>query len=478
MFDPFAFDPFSLDDLASYYFYDHIPQSGYNNWSYGFRSNSNNGTTVYDTQIGFLSQNLIGVRKSDSSGNINIQWGFRPGNYDGPGAQIDPATPLNYVLNPAMSSIYGSSYDAKERILDPITLNEISSSYIANGTTYTTSDEIYGYRIDVSEDHLFSNYFAQYEVGVTYSHSISVDADRYYYFRIAEIKSSGIGGLRINLRAPNGQSVCLKEFNEGNDDTNMIDTVFSYDQTLPVMDTGKPIYEGDFRMNLSVPVQKAPTGKLRVSALDQARLTLNHLVGPEVMAGAVIYAKYDVMVSGFTQSYEKYLGVVKGTPVLQTIYLESPVDSSPFTLFGSTATQSYSIATFYNYRVDKYLSNCSLIESTDTSVRSLLSTNDYVDFTNLVGTKQYANGNWTLSIENTSGINKGRLLDWEIQFGYSDVLGAQLYDKTPAVDTGLKIVSNFQNANWKSGIWTNGIFDEGIFETGIWYNGIFNATWG
>jgi len=45
------------------------------------------------------------------------------------------------------------------------------------------------------------------------------------------------------------------------------------------------------------------------------------------------------------------------------------------------------------------------------------------------------------------------------------------------INTGLKVVSQFSNCNWKSGVWNNGIYDNGIFEGGIWYNGIFNATW-
>jgi hypothetical protein len=44
---------------------------------------------------------------------------------------------------------------------------------------------------------------------------------------------------------------------------------------------------------------------------------------------------------------------------------------------------------------------------------------------------------------------------------------------TPAVDTGLRVVSKFNQLNWKSGIWTNGIYDSGLWEGGIWYNGIF-----
>jgi hypothetical protein len=48
---------------------------------------------------------------------------------------------------------------------------------------------------------------------------------------------------------------------------------------------------------------------------------------------------------------------------------------------------------------------------------------------------------------------------------------------TPAVDTGLRVVSKFNQLNWKSGIWTNGIYDSGLWEGGIWYNGIFNGVW-
>jgi hypothetical protein len=47
----------------------------------------------------------------------------------------------------------------------------------------------------------------------------------------------------------------------------------------------------------------------------------------------------------------------------------------------------------------------------------------------------------------------------------------------PAVETGLRVVSRFNNLNWKSGIWTNGIYDTGLWEGGIWYNGVFSGTW-
>jgi hypothetical protein len=45
------------------------------------------------------------------------------------------------------------------------------------------------------------------------------------------------------------------------------------------------------------------------------------------------------------------------------------------------------------------------------------------------------------------------------------------------IDTGLRVISNFENINWKSGIWTNGLFNSGLWESGIWYNGIFNGIW-
>jgi hypothetical protein len=48
---------------------------------------------------------------------------------------------------------------------------------------------------------------------------------------------------------------------------------------------------------------------------------------------------------------------------------------------------------------------------------------------------------------------------------------------TPAINTGLRVVSKFNNLNWKSGIWTNGIYETGLWEGGIWYNGVFSGTW-
>ena len=474
----------SLNVNKGYYFYDNVVNSTVTNFNYKFRCNTNNGSNGATTQVSFLSQNLIGVRKSDSLGVVKLQWGFTPNGYNGPGNTLANG-PMVYRTNSSMIASYGNNYVAMERVLDPISLNDISTTTIATGTTYSTSDEIYGYRIDISEDHLFGSYLVQYEVGLIYQYEVvGLSPNRYYYFRVLEVKSSGIGGIRINLKSPNGQIIGLKEFNEGNDDTNMIDTVFSYNQSLPMLDSGKPIYEGDFKMNLGTQSDMVTPGKLNVHtsglllnspstfAADQAFFLRNG-----VMPGSTIYATTTTNVGGTMRYYEKYLGVAK-TVTETTITLVSAANTSSFIEIGSTGTASFATGVPYSYRVDKYVAKCDQLISEDLNVRSLISKNNYADFTNIEGTTQYANGDWTLSIENTSGVNIGHLQNWEIQFGYSDVLGAQLYDKAPAIDSGLRIVSNFKNANWKTGIWTNGIFDEGIFETGIWYNGVFNGTWG
>lgn len=46
------------------------------------------------------------------------------------------------------------------------------------------------------------------------------------------------------------------------------------------------------------------------------------------------------------------------------------------------------------------------------------------------------------------------------------------------LDLGLRVVSKFNDVNWKSGVWKNGIFIGGKFDSGIWFNGIFEGNWG
>jgi hypothetical protein len=65
--------------------------------------------------------------------------------------------------------------------------------------------------------------------------------------------------------------------------------------------------------------------------------------------------------------------------------------------------------------------------------------------------------------ENTSGLNSASLKKWSIKFGYSDYVGARLGQKESAINTGLRLVSSFDNAEWKTGVWTNGYFKNGTF---------------
>ena len=66
----------------------------------------------------------------------------------------------------------------------------------------------------------------------------------------------------------------------------------------------------------------------------------------------------------------------------------------------------------------------------------------------------------------------------KLEISKSGEIGAQLYNPiTNGFDTGLRVVSEFNNSNWKSGIWSNGIFNGGLYEGGIWYDGIFNGKW-
>jgi hypothetical protein len=63
-----------------------------------------------------------------------------------------------------------------------------------------------------------------------------------------------------------------------------------------------------------------------------------------------------------------------------------------------------------------------------------------------------------------------------------DTLGLTGYYGATAssdIDTGLRLVSKYNNIDWYSGIWYDGIFDGGNFYGGMWYDGVFlNGTWG
>ena len=72
-----------------------------------------------------------------------------------------------------------------------------------------------------------------------------------------------------------------------------------------------------------------------------------------------------------------------------------------------------------------------------------------------------------------------KLIDWEIQFLNDREVGASVgFPKKDGIETGLRVVSDFKNVEWKSGIWTNGLFESGDFRSGIFLNGVFKGKWG
>ena len=72
-------------------------------------------------------------------------------------------------------------------------------------------------------------------------------------------------------------------------------------------------------------------------------------------------------------------------------------------------------------------------------------------------------GYWEVYIKTVKGLDV-KVNDLKLEFCYSDKIGAQLnYPIKNGFDTGLRVVSNFTNANWKTGIWSNGIFESGLF---------------
>lgn len=84
---------------------------------------------------------------------------------------------------------------------------------------------------------------------------------------------------------------------------------------------------------------------------------------------------------------------------------------------------------------------------------------------------------WTIYIKSYNSTSF-KINSLKMEISISDEIGAQLNKPiSNGFDTGLRIVSEFNNSNWKSGIWSNGIFNGGLYEGGVWYDGIFNGKW-
>jgi len=73
---------------------------------------------------------------------------------------------------------------------------------------------------------------------------------------------------------------------------------------------------------------------------------------------------------------------------------------------------------------------------------------------------------------------KYSIIGIDISGGKTKILLNTINNVLASSDTGLKLVSNFANVDWKNGIWNNGIFNQGTWESGIFINGVFkDGSW-
>ena len=85
-----------------------------------------------------------------------------------------------------------------------------------------------------------------------------------------------------------------------------------------------------------------------------------------------------------------------------------------------------------------------------------------------------------LYAENPDTDNKTTIIYFDSGISDSTYYDDDNYSQTlDGVETKMRVISRFRNADWRSGIWTNGIFDTGYWQGGIWYDGTFGekAKW-
>lgn len=280
---------------------------------------------------------------------------------------------------------------------------------------------------------------------------------------------SHIGDLTINLKAPNGNIINLKQYGVGG-----------------TMSTPGPI--------ISDPYTKNP----------------NNYFMDAVFSTTQSAASFTMSMSPYTDTYE----MMKKTGQGAHSYVSNKTNladllNSDGTINGDwslyISDQFYSISNVECVATASAGSNFN-ISLAGTNYASLLRIGDGVEVivnsisstfsSTIIGIRKDTTKTYlVLSKVNTTGSTipwaggnnasiktlpkNGTLIDWEIGFINEKQIGAQINQPIyNGFETGLRVVSNFKNGNWKSGIWTNGIYDSGTFEGGIWYNGIFRADWG
>ena len=295
-------------------------------------------------------------------------------------------------------NIFGSILDPqKYKILkcDIDDVNKITEIYI--DYNISLSNFIGLFKSDVKEGVILNTIYGNSNISTGYSGSLvgyfnyNVVGEKLNNVRVhIDLETNpgltqSLSHLLINLKAPNGEIINIKQLGDGVDDIYLQNTIFTGTQSSE-FSSGAPLYNGIFQFSANL-------------------------------------VDYSIT---YQNVFDMFSGLFIWTPIINTLGLGD-----------------------YYVTTDK--------------VEDLLTN---------------SKGYWEVYIKTFDGLDV-KVNDLKLEFCYSDKIGAQLNNSIKnGFDTGLRVVSNFTNANWKTGIWTNGIFESGLFETGIWYDGIFKGTWG
>ena len=368
-------------------------------------------------------------------------------------------------------SVFGSnSSPVRYTVLKVVqdTANRLTEVYLdfnfsaAGLSNYSKYSGVVNYSIPSTGIPLVSTQSVSYTVSGTNEIAVKIN-----------LTNNHIGDLVINLKAPNGKVINLKQFGTGgtmslaqssstftkNNNNSLVDTVFSTTQSAYSFASGSSPYTYKYKMMGVIGQGSAPYlsntagGSSALNALLNADGTITgdwslyvkdsynySLPNTNAVATASVNGVYSVRLPGNrTQS-------LRIGDTLRVV----PIASGAFATFSSAITGMRIQGQFTQLTLEK---------------------------TNTTG-GLFNVGGATNSVISTVGVD-GNLIDWEIMFYNKTQVGAQINQPIAnGFDTGLRVVSNFKNGDWKSGIWTNGIYDAGTFEGGIWYNGVFGADWG
>jgi subtilisin-like proprotein convertase family protein len=409
---------------------------------------------------------IIGINENNNSFILNGIFRFNIGNDIYVTDKFD-----NSGLN-----TFGSTSDPKRYTIlkcDVDTVNKLTEIYIDYNISLVNFAGLL--KSEVKEGTLLNSVYGNSNISTGYSGSI-VD---YIYTDEIENKLSNVrvkinletnpgltqslSHLLINLKAPNGKIINVKGLGTGYNDIYLNNTIFSGTQSTDFI-LGSPLYEGVFKFagdtvldnNATINTINYSNNKIINSITVNGDVT-NYLSGGEI----------------FTFTYNT-------APYFQTV--------NPKSWTGKVSTSTYNSITNKTTIVPNFISTSPGFSPIIGPVAGLQANNmnnqivstQFGATTNKV-TDLFLNttkGYWEIYIKTFDGLDV-KINDLKLEFCYSDKVGAQLNKPIEnGFDTGLRIVSNFTNANWKTGIWTNGIFESGLYETGIWYDGIFKGTWG